>query len=64
MRLVADCSSQTKTARERDDVLWTGAWTEAAKQSVNHKGYVLIASCKSLTNAKVDLKPGKNTLAN
>ena len=65
VRLVADCSSQPADVVKGETMFWwTGAWTEAAKQSVNHKGYVLIASCKSLTNAKVDLKPGKNTLAN
>jgi hypothetical protein len=65
VRLVADCSSQSlDTVKSETTYWWDGQWVETPKQSVSHNNYVIIASCKALTNAKIDLKAGKNTLAN
>ena len=65
VRLVADCSNQSlDTVRSETTYWWDGQWTEAPKQSVSHNNYVIIAGCKALQNAKIDLKPSKHTTTN
>jgi len=63
VRLVADCSNQSLDLVKGETCYWwNGQWVEAPKQSVGHNNYVIIATCKALTNAKIDLKGGKSTL--
>jgi hypothetical protein len=60
VRLVADCSNQPASVVKNETVYWwNGTWVESPKQNVTHNNYVLITGCKSLSNAKVDLKSGK-----
>jgi hypothetical protein len=60
VRLVADCSNQPLDTVKNETIFWwNGQWVDATKQNVTHNNYVLISGCKSLSDVKVDLKPGK-----
>jgi hypothetical protein len=65
VKLVADCSGQPQATIDTDTAYWwDGMWVEADRKTVSQVGNTIVAQCQTLTTAKIDLKAGKNTMAN
>jgi hypothetical protein len=65
LKLVADCSNDSPSIVQGETISWwNGMWVEADKKTVTNDGVTIVATCKTLTTAKVDVKAGFNTMSN
>jgi hypothetical protein len=65
LKLVADCSNEAPSIVQGETISWwNGMWVDADKKTVTNDGVTIMATCKALTSAKVDVKAGFNTMSN